>query len=57
VRFELLPARCIDLVASGCTIEARGTILRSAFGMTSHRATLSDEVQLGLQIALNPARD
>ena len=57
VRFELLPARCSGLTARGCTIEARGAILRSAFGMSSHRATLSDRVQLGLQIALDPARD
>lgn len=57
VRFELLPASCTTLTARGCLIEARGLISRSAFGMTSHRATLSDQVQLGLLIALEPALD
>ena len=55
VRFELLPARCRPLAARGCLIEARGLISRSAFGMTSYRATVSDQVQLGLLIALDPS--
>ncbi|MHB1272446.1 MAG: YceI family protein [Rhodanobacter sp.] len=54
VRFELLPARCTTLTAATCLIEVRGHISRSAFGMRSHRATLSDRVQLGLLIALDP---
>lgn len=57
VRFELLPARCRTLTARGCLIEARGLISRSAFGMTSYRATVSDQVQLGLLIALDPSSD
>ncbi|MDE2154757.1 MAG: YceI family protein [Xanthomonadaceae bacterium] len=57
VRFELLPARCPTLAAASCLIEARGHISRSAFGMRSHRATLSDRVQLGLLIALDPTLD
>jgi polyisoprenoid-binding protein YceI len=56
VHFELLPASCANITAQGCLIKARGVISRSAFGMTSHRAALSDEVQLGLLIALQPAR-
>ena len=54
VRFELLPSQCSTLTARGCLIEARGLISRSAFGMTSDRATVSDQVQLGLLIALDP---
>lgn len=49
VRFQLLPAHC---TADACTIEARGELERSAFGMTGHRAVLSDHVQLGLSIAI-----
>ncbi|TAM60276.1 MAG: hypothetical protein EPN49_09350 [Rhodanobacter sp.] len=54
VRFELLPASCTTLTAATCLIEVRGHISRSAFGMRSHRATLSDRVQLALLIALDP---
>ena len=57
VRFELLPSQCGSLTGRGCRIEARGLISRSAFGMTSHRATVSDQVQLGLLIALDPSSD
>lgn len=49
VRFELLPARC---TADACTIQARGQVRRSAFGMDDHRAVLSDHVQLALSIAI-----
>lgn len=55
VRFELLPATCTTVTTPTCLIEARGLVSRSAFGMTSHRAVLSDQVQLGLSIALDPA--
>ena len=57
VRFELLPSQCSTLTARGCRIEARGLISRSAFGMTSYRATVSDQVHLGLLIALDPSSD
>ena len=57
VRFELLPSQCSTLTARRCLIEARGLISRSAFGMTSYRATVSDQVQLGLLIALDPSSD
>jgi len=49
MRFELLPARC---TADACTIEARGQLRRSDFGMTSHPAVLSDRVDLALSIAI-----
>lgn len=49
VRFQLLPARC---TADACTIEAHGKLERSAFGMTGHRAVLSDQVRLALSIAI-----
>jgi polyisoprenoid-binding protein YceI len=49
MRFELLPARC---TADACTIEARGRLKRSEFGMTGHRAVLADHVELALSIAI-----
>lgn len=54
VRFDLRPADCRSLAAATCKIEARGFISRSAFGMTSHRAALSDRVRLALMIVLTP---
>jgi polyisoprenoid-binding protein YceI len=51
VHFALQPTDCRTLFA-GCVIEVHGTLSRSAFGMDSHRAALSDQVQLGLSIAL-----
>ncbi len=57
VRFELLPTRCSALTARGCRIEARALISRRAFGMTSYHATVSDQVQLGLLIALDRSPD
>jgi polyisoprenoid-binding protein YceI len=54
LRLQLLPTRCARLNASGCVIEARGAVSRSDFGMSSHRATLSDQVQLDLAITLDP---
>ncbi|MGN2243615.1 YceI family protein [Frateuria sp. GZRR33] len=54
VRFELLPAHC---TADACTIQARGELKRSEFGMTAHRAVLSDRVQLALSIAITRAPD
>ena len=54
VRFELLPARC---TADACTIEARGELKRSAFGMGDHRAVLSDHVNLALAIAITRTPD
>lgn len=55
VRFELLPAGCSPANTQNCLIEARGSISRSAFGMSGRRGTLSDQVQLGLVIALAAA--
>jgi polyisoprenoid-binding protein YceI len=52
MRFELLPAHCTPSVRQTCLIEARGSLSRTAFGMASHRTALSDQVQLGLLIAL-----
>jgi polyisoprenoid-binding protein YceI len=57
VHFDLLPAKCTAITAQTCLIEARGSVSRSAFGMTAHRTALYDRVQLGLLIALNPAPD
>ena len=54
-RFELEPTSCTVTIAQPCLIEAHGRLSRSAFGMDSHRATLSDQVQLDLRIVLAPA--
>jgi polyisoprenoid-binding protein YceI len=54
VHFELLPARC---TADACLVEARGELRRSEFGMTGHRAVLSDRVELALSIAIARASD
>ena len=56
IRFQLMPVMCqAALTLNACTIEARSTLSREAFGMNAHRATLSDQVQLGLWITLDPA--
>ncbi|GAB2541098.1 YceI family protein [Rhodanobacter koreensis] len=57
IRFELMPATCGTSTLAGCVIEAHGTLSRAAFGMSAHRASLSDQVQLGLRITLDPATD
>jgi polyisoprenoid-binding protein YceI len=55
VRFELMPAVCSTISMTDCVIEAHGTVSRSAFGMSGHRASLSDQVQLGLWITFDHA--
>ena len=55
VRFELEPSHCSATAEQTCIIEARGSLSRSAFGMSQHRTALSDQVQLGLLIALDHA--
>lgn len=57
IRFELMPATCSTIAATGCVIEAHGTLSRNAFGMNTHRTALSDQVQLGLWITLDPATE
>lgn len=52
MRFELPPAHCTPAALQTCLIEARGSLSRSAFGMSTHRIALSDQVQLALLIAL-----
>jgi polyisoprenoid-binding protein YceI len=54
-RFELLPSPCPLDKPRDCRIEARGDIQRSEFGMTGHRTALSDQVRLGLVIAIDHA--
>ncbi|WP_266168595.1 YceI family protein [Dyella subtropica] len=54
--FRLLPSRCSPNALQQCRIEVRGDIQRSDFGMTGRRATLSDQVSLGLVIAIDDAR-
>ena len=57
VRFELMPAVCSTISMTDCVIEAHGIVSRSAFGMNSHSAALSDQVQLGLWISFDPTTD
>lgn len=57
IRFELQPTLCADPMMRRCLIEARGTVSRRALGMTRRSAALSDQVQLGLLIALEPVTD
>lgn len=57
VRFELVPSHCAVTAEQTCIIEARGSLSRSAFGMSQHRTALSDQVQLGLLIALDHAQN
>jgi polyisoprenoid-binding protein YceI len=54
-RFELLPSPCPLDRPRECRIEVRGDIQRSDFGMTGHRTALSDQVRLGLVIAIDRA--
>ncbi|HEX7813643.1 YceI family protein [Dyella sp.] len=50
---EILPSHCRLDAAPTCTIELRGSVQRSDFNMSGHRATLSDRVELGLSIELD----
>jgi polyisoprenoid-binding protein YceI len=56
VRFDLLPSEC-EKPAFDCPIRVNGEIRRSAFGMGSHRGTLSDKVELDFTVyAVPPPR-
>jgi polyisoprenoid-binding protein YceI len=57
IHLELLSADCVRIRPGNCVIEARGALSRGDFGMTSHGATLSDQVKLDLSIALEPTPD
>ncbi|RDI99178.1 YceI family protein [Dyella solisilvae] len=54
--FELLPSRCPLTSPQQCVISVRGTIQRSDYGMSGHRAALSDKVELGMMISLDYAK-
>lgn len=54
VRFKLKPSSCLQHLHSGCTLNLRGTVRRSRFGMSARRLLLSDHVKLNLQIMLDP---
>ncbi|GAP65694.1 hypothetical protein MBSD_n0985 [Mizugakiibacter sediminis] len=57
VDLRLQPSACAPLAAPDCPLRVRGEISRSAFGMRSHRAMLSDTVRLDLAIVVRPAED
>ncbi len=52
VHFELAAATCPGASGEDCPLEAEGSIRRSDFGMSSHRGTLSDKVDLSFSIYL-----
>jgi polyisoprenoid-binding protein YceI len=55
VRFQIQPSGTPCLAtAQACVINLSGSLQRSDFGMLGHRTALSDRVDLGLQIALQP---
>ncbi len=55
VIFQLKRNECQGRLAHDCPVRAEGTVLRSAFGMTSRRVTLSDKVDLDFTIFINEA--
>ncbi len=55
VVFQLKPNECQGRLAHDCPVRAEGTVLRSVFGMTSRRVTLSDKVDLDFTIFVNDA--
>lgn len=54
MHLDLRPARC---TADACTIEARGQLKRSDFGMDGRHTALSDRVELVLSIAITRSAD
>lgn len=56
-RFELQAAHCQPHSAEQCVLEVHGHIRRSDFGMDSHRAAVSDRVDLGMTVTLEHARN
>lgn len=55
VDLRLKPSACAPTAAPDCPLRIHGEISRSAFGMRSHRAMLSDTVKLDLNIVVRPA--
>lgn len=55
VQFRLEPADCTLQAGALCRIEVRGSVHRSDYGMDGHSTAVSDTVQLGLLITLDPA--
>ncbi|HEX5304599.1 MAG TPA: YceI family protein [Dyella sp.] len=54
VLFRLEPASCTLERDTTCQIEVRGSIQRSDYGMVGHHTAVSDTVNLGLMITLDP---
>ncbi|WP_114240916.1 YceI family protein [Dyella sp. C9] len=54
--FQLLPSHCPLESPQQCVIAVHGTIQRSDFGMSGHRAAVSDKVELGMLISLDYAK-
>jgi polyisoprenoid-binding protein YceI len=54
VAFRMLPSACPQPRTAPWTSRVRGTVRRTAIGMLGDRTALSDRVQLGLVIVLEP---
>jgi len=54
VSFVLHPMHCTHALPATCRISLSGSLQRSDFGMSAHRAALSDKVELDLAIVLTP---
>ncbi len=55
VTFTLQASNCRRPATTPCTLRLHGSVKRSRFGITAHRALVSDRVQLDLVIRLAPA--
>lgn len=55
VQFKLLPAECGQVPITDCLVRVQGVVERSNYGMTAHRFTVADNVQLQLAIRLQHA--
>ena len=53
VRFVLQALRCDSARPATCRVGLNGSVQRSDFGMSGHRAALSDQVKLNLVIVLS----
>ena len=56
VRFMIEPSACAR-PAIDCPVQASGEVKRTAFGMRTRRATLSDKVELGFSIRVVESGD
>jgi polyisoprenoid-binding protein YceI len=53
VSFVLLPSACAQ-PGRDCDLQVNGTISRNEFGMTAHRSTVKDNVELHMRVRFRP---